>query len=210
MKLRRLDPHTLLLGEHSYLDATDECYFMGSYQCRRRTGFKPVILALKRGYGPAVSSLAEHLGRALPSDWALTYTFVPIPSSSGTVGGVKLMVNQLPVCDKRELILQDGQTPASHNGWRLTPRQRQDLLVLNELVVEPPPQGVVIVDDVLATGAHFRASKSVIHSRWGHVRVIGLFIGRACFHWSACRPDSPVCRAGVESSISVRGEPASK
>ena len=177
MNLYRLDPKILLLGEHSYLDATDECYFTDVYQCHHGTGIKSMVLALKHGREPLVSSIAAQLAALLPLAWAIAYTFVPMPSS-GSASGVRAMVKQLPVSDCRDLLMQHGETPASHAGWRTTPRQRQDLLAINELVADPRPERVVVVDDVLTTGAHFRAAKQVIRDRWRNIRVIGLFLAR--------------------------------
>ena len=88
---------------------------------------------------------------------------------------------QVPVGDVRDLLVQIRDTPPSHDGWRPTPEQRASLMTLNELVVDPKPTAVVIVDDVLATGSHFRAAKMLVRDRWPNMRVIGLFLARVCF-----------------------------
>jgi hypoxanthine-guanine phosphoribosyltransferase len=74
------------------------------------------------------------------------------------------------------------------------PERRAKLLTLNELEADPEPKAVVIVDDVLATGSHFRAAKMVVRQRWPHMRVIGVFLARvggrrwASSHFDACGP----------------------
>ena len=202
MNLHRLNRHTLLLGEHSYLDMSDECYFTDAYECRLREGVRSRILALKRGHEPAIVEMAAELAPLLPSEWTATYTFVPMPSSSGTFGGLVSMIKRTPASDVRDLVLQDGKTPPSHNGWRLTPKERQGILIVNELVVDPQPHGVVIVDDVLTTGSHFRAAKTTIRNRWKSIRVIGLFLARACsIAKSRCHDGISVCPAGFDLTI---------
>ena len=37
-----------------------------------------------------------------------------------------------------------------------------------------------MVDDVLTTGAHYRAAKKVLRMRWPGLNVLGLFIARVC------------------------------
>jgi predicted amidophosphoribosyltransferase len=60
------------------------------------------------------------------------------------------------------------------------PEERARLMSLNESEVHPEPRGVVVVDDVLATGSHFRASKMILRQRWPAMRVIGVFLARVC------------------------------
>src|SRR5271166_4315938 len=118
MRLNELSWQLLLLGEHCYLDTTDECYFTDEYDGGNRPGIKPQILSLKRGNESAIGSLAEQLASALPREWASTYTFAPMPPSSGATNPLSLMLRRLHVRDTRDLILQMWATPTSHNGWR--------------------------------------------------------------------------------------------
>ena len=180
MTLHKLDSRLLLLGEHCYLDSTDDCYFTHLYECRRRVGVRSEILALKRNQTSAIMYFTRELSSALPSKWASGYTFVPMPPASGLSSPVKSIVKELPVKDTRDLLLQNVDTPCSHNGWRLSPVERVEFLVVNELATHPKPRAVVIVDDVLTTGAHYRASKKVLRTRWPGLNVLGLFIARVC------------------------------
>jgi orotate phosphoribosyltransferase len=54
-------------------------------------------------------------------------------------------------------------------------------MTLHEREVDPEPEALVIVDDVLATGSHFRAAKKIVRKKWPHMRVIGVFLARACW-----------------------------
>jgi predicted amidophosphoribosyltransferase len=42
----------------------------------------------------------------------------------------------------------------------------------------PPPQAIGLFDDVLTTGAHFRAASNILQKAFPGVRVIGVFIAR--------------------------------
>jgi hypothetical protein len=179
-KLHKLNWRLLWLGEHCYLDSSDECYVIERYECRHRRGIKPLIVALKSGDRSAILDASRMLTSILPSDWARSYTFVPMPGSSGNGGAVKEIVGQLPVADARALLVQKYPTRSSHNGWRMPPAQRETLLALNTRESHRKPNTLVIVDDVLTTGSHFRAAKMVFRRKWPDVRVIGLFLAGVC------------------------------
>lgn len=66
LKLCELSWQLLLLGEHCYLDTTDECYFADEYESCNRTGMKPQILSLNRGKESAIIGLAQQLASTLP------------------------------------------------------------------------------------------------------------------------------------------------
>ena len=211
MKLYQLNWRLLLLGEHCYLDTEDECYYTDEYECRQREGIKPQILSLKRGNTSAILVAAEELASALPPEWASCYTFVPMPPSLCATSPLRSMIKKLPVGDVRDLLLQMRDTQPSHSGWRPTPEQRASLLTLNELVVDPKPTAVVIVDDVLATGSHFRAAKMLVRRRWPNMRVIGLFLARVCFRLKgSCYFDSAGGGNGCACRLTQCGWPTSQ
>jgi len=180
MKLYKLGFQSLLLGEHCYLDSTDECYFADVYECCQRQGLKSIIRQLKHRFQPAIAYLARELATTIPLEWRRDFTFVPMPPSSGAIDGIRLLVKQLGVTDVRSLLQHRTKTPTSSGGWRLSPRQRSALLVVDELIARPCPKAIVVVDDVLATGSHFRGAKVVLQQRWPGIRIIGLFLTRAC------------------------------
>ena len=198
MNLYRLDSK-MLQGEHCYLDLGDECYFLDEYDNCRGTGMKAQILALKRGAKFAILFSAQQITSALPISWACHGTFVPMPPSRGAKNAMTLVVEQLRVRDVRRLLIQSQGTPCSHHGWRPTPTQRVGLLSIDELEATPVPEFVVIVDDVLASGSHFRAASMVVRQKWPGMRVIGIFIARVCgrravahgrgecSHYSSCK-----------------------
>ena len=187
MKLTKIDSRLFLLGEHCYLDSSDECYFASLYDSPCQPAIKPFIILLKQGNERAILAAAKELALALPHDWIQRCTFVPMPSSRSDNDSVKVIVQKLPVADARVLLVQKENTRSSHQGWRPTPIHRSHFMRLNEAETEPKPGAIVVVDDVLATGSHFRAAKMVVRERWPRMRVIGLFLARVCLRGYAAK-----------------------
>lgn len=198
-KLSKVDG--LLLADHSYLDAGDECYFIGEYTARAGYAFSPtndVIQNLKkpmdrRGLPEwkykewAINRTGDMLREAIPQEWLTTATLVPVPPSKakddpryddrllrvlerlGT--GVEL--------DIRELVLQRTSTTAAHESDdRPRPAELFALYTVDETKVEPEPERLVVFDDMLTTGCHFKAIARVLRDRFPNKPIIGLFIAR--------------------------------
>ena len=76
------------------------------------------------------------------------------------------------------MILQQQSYEASHHqadGARKKPPELEAIY----RVCNPGPKGtVILVDDVLTTGAHFVAARNVILAQHPATRVIGFFIAR--------------------------------
>lgn len=81
--------------------------------------------------------------------------------------------------DIRELVLQRCSTDAAHDSEsRPTPSQIAASYDLDCRLLQPPPQTILIVDDVLTTGAHFVAMKSILAPAFPDAKLVGLFIAR--------------------------------
>lgn len=90
------------------------------------------------------------------------------------------MAVNVPI-DIRELVEQKKSIPAFHKGFRLRPDQLTALYKVNEELVEPLPTAILVVDDLLTTGCHFKAMKTVLLKRFPKALVGGLFIARRVF-----------------------------
>jgi len=49
--------------------------------------------------------------------------------------------------------------------------------------INKPPSEVIIIDDVLTTGAHFRVCKDMINKYYPNIKVIGIFL--ALYTWES-------------------------
>lgn len=179
---------SILAGDHVYLGPADKCFFAGTYRCRGSAeSLRSLVLGLKRSEPRAVMEAAKLISSIIPQFWKDTFTFVPVPPSSATRPSPLISVlKRAGVRDVRELIVQPEATPASHNGWRPPPSDRAGLYELLGTGLSAAPQTVVLFDDVLTTGSHFRAAKMTIRNRWNSVDIVGLFLARVCSRFDQC------------------------
>ena len=126
--------------------------------------------------------------RAVLSEQALaSHTFVPIPPSKARgdpcyddrmVRVLRAIRPSQPI-DARELIVRTKGTLAAH--WSLArrdPHAIQTRYRIEERLCSPSPVALIVVDDVLTTGAHFKAAQSLLNGRFSGVPVFGLVAAR--------------------------------
>jgi len=135
----------------------------------------------------ALQTAAAAFRRALNPEALDRLTFVPVPPSKAK--GDPLYDDRLtrmlrairpePPLDVRELIVQTESTDAVHDREvRPRPEEIEALYSIDQTLTEPAPRLVAVVDDLLTTGAHFRAAKSILSARFPEVAVVGMFIAR--------------------------------
>lgn len=198
--LRRIDEW--LLPDHSHLESTDRCYFLREYTAGG--GFEAsdtnnLVLNLKkepkyRGQPPwryklkAIDQCAEELKEALGRNIDGT-VIVPIPPSKtqdhpehdDRMLKVATRLCQGTTAIVRTLVLQRESTTALHlksDSKRPTPHEIAENYRIDETFTEPEPSRIWILDDVLTTGSHFKATQMVLVRRFPNVRVNGVFIAR--------------------------------
>jgi predicted amidophosphoribosyltransferase len=192
-----------LRREHHYLTADDECYCLGEYFPGEGYKAGPVNSMISNFKKPVTKRhLAEYrhkendivrAGRlvreVLGPDAPNKFTLVPIPPSKAKADPlyddrlVRVLRTGQPVLDVRELLVTIESTRAHHEfaegEKRPTPDELYELLAIDEAPMQPALKPTVIVfDDVLTNGTHFKACKRKILERSPQTRVIGLFIGR--------------------------------
>jgi len=132
--------------------------------------------------GHAIRYAAEALSQLIPTP-LLDATFVPIPPSltkqnPNHDSRILDMIRQaVRMQDVRELVLTIQDTVAKEKN--ISPQRRAQNYRINEDCADPTPTDIVVVDDVLAGGSHFKAMKIVAAQRFPHARVYGLFLARA-------------------------------
>ena len=90
-----------------------------------------------------------------------------------------------PPLNVRELIVQMVSTEPVHaNDVRLKPEEIEELYQVDEASLGSMQELIAIVDDVLTTGAHFRAAKSILSNPFPKTPVVGLFIARRAHNTS--------------------------
>ena len=191
----------LTRADHWYLTGDDVCYFIGEYTARIGYVYSTtnnLVLNFKKTMdrrelpewkykGIAIRQAAVAFRTALGPEAFDALTFVPIPPSKAK--GDPLYDDRLsrllhamrphPPLDVRELIIQTASTEAVHGMEdRPKPEQIEALYRIDEESATSLKPCVAIVDDVLTTGAHFRAVKSVLVTRFPEKAFIGLFLAR--------------------------------
>ncbi|MCY4532217.1 MAG: hypothetical protein OXC84_07830 [Gammaproteobacteria bacterium] len=191
----------LTLSDHYYLDEDDSCMFIGEYTSSagyQHSATNQLIINLKKGMDrrnqpewrykeAAILQAAQTIEGVLNESALNEFTFVPIPPSK--VRGdpdhddrmlrmVQAIRPSKPV-DARELIIQTESTDAIHTSRnRLAPDEIEALYRIDEGQVLPAPAAIILVDDMLTTGAHFKAAQSVLRKQFPGVPVYGLFVAR--------------------------------
>jgi hypothetical protein len=192
--------------QHVFLLPGDKCYFFGEYFAYR--GYsgggtnqlifnykcepsKAVANPARGGHkARAITTIANGLRRAIPQESVERRTWVPIPPSKATddpeydnrLLRTLMLAFQGYNADIRELLRQTVTTQADHNaGNRLTPDQLHGLLEINAaaLAIRPLRETIVLFDDVLTTGKHFkcceRRLRDVVPAA---IPILGVFVAR--------------------------------
>jgi predicted amidophosphoribosyltransferase len=198
-KLTKFDDETRSL--HSFLRAEDDCYFF--IECTARKGYsyskangfmtnlkkKPSV---KETYQwkhklTAIRDAAETLSEELPQKWLKKSTFVPIPPSKSKKHAdyddrMSKVLAKIGKVDVREMVYQLKSMDATHT---LKKRHKISELVANYKIdaelTDPEPTHIVIVDDMVTAGAHYRAMRRVLRKRFPEVPISAVFLSRRIF-----------------------------
>ena len=198
---RRLTKVDSAAPDHWHLTASDECYFLGEYTARKGYQGSPtnqVIFNLKKSVdrrgltdwhykGEAIREVATALRAAINHEFLDKITFVPMPPSKAK-GDPLYDDRMVQVCaairprlplDVRELLFQPVSAQAAHGtDNRPTPQNIEALYQVDATLAHSPRDVIFIVDDVLTTGAHFVAAKSVLTRQFPSTPVVGVFVAR--------------------------------
>lgn len=192
------------IQDHCYLSPEDECYYFGEYISRggySASEVNQLILNFKKPVDRIGTSQyayklreIERVGRLVSEILSVEilerFTFVPVPPSKSRDHPlyddrlIQSLRRAHPDLDVRELILSSCSDRSHHEYGteerRPTPEQLENRYIINEAELQSQVKpGIVIFDDILTTGAHFKACKSFLGRSLPGTLIIGLFIGRA-------------------------------
>jgi hypothetical protein len=195
-RLQQIDQ--LTAQDHHYIDLDDECYYLWERVSGARYDEYDVNHFIKNLQIPsewpdpwrlrhktgAISFAASALQPLMPVDLKEAATFVPIPPSRvkhDPAHDDRLMrvLRSIipPLADIRELVLQNENTVSKEK--QISPDERADNYRINEDCAASDPAHIVIFDDVLTTGSHFKGVKKVLQDRYPGIGIVGLFLARA-------------------------------
>lgn len=194
----------LLLPDHYYLTPDDKCFYLREYTPRAGHSFSEtnqLIINFKKTVDrkgkpewyhkeKAIKQITTELAVSFKVESWQKATLVPIPpsktkSSSLYDNRMTEVLNGIGArhgiaCDVRELIFQTEDMDAVHLNatHRPSPAQIRQIYEIDESLVEPEPKLIVIFDDVVTAGAHFRAAKDLLQERFRDVPITGVFVAR--------------------------------
>mgnify|MGYP001077246362 CR=1 FL=1 len=202
MDKRIVEVDDLIRRDHFYLTPEDRCFFYGEYTAGELSAHSEtnrLIINLKKSVDrkgrpewrykeEAIAKAANIFRMAFSPDAFKSVTVVPVPPSKKKSDPLYddrlLRVLQL-MCsgrqsDIRELVVQLESKPPSHDKTigRPTPDQLAANYKIDDRFSKPEPTTVIIFDDVLTTGAHFKAVQQTLQHEFPQVQTFGLFIAR--------------------------------
>ena len=231
--------------DHYYLSAGDRCFYFYVYRPgSRSSGVNRLIRNFKcplhgvrhdarraRSKAAAIRRIAMLLRTRVPRQLVEGATWIPIPTS---------MPREHPEFDNRlekalHLAFADydrdvrpalrvlGPALADHfAGQRLRLEALQGLIAVDRAALRDGPlrERIVLFDDLLTSGKHYRCCERALHDVLPGIPISGCFIARrvpprrlgqaaAYGKWAACRPceTSLVCRRRARRDAAIGGAP---
>jgi hypothetical protein len=203
VRLTRIDE--LYRGQHFFLRADDECFFLDEYTPGAgyaHSATNDLISNFKKTMDrqdspewhhkrQAILAAAALLARALTREWLEGATLVPVPPSAARGDALYdprmsealqelSRAAGLPL-DVRELLVQSQSTRSSSRSGatRLSLDEIRAVYRIDESRTAPPPCRIALFDDLLTSGAHFRVAKDLLQHRFPAAPVTGIFLARS-------------------------------
>ena len=198
--LLKIDPSNI--GDHYYLQEENECFFFYEYTARQGYAHSPgnqFVSNLKKSVllrGSAQYHYKEqditragimlHMVLKRAPDILPNATVCPIPPSKiathpeydDRIARIVAAACRNTAAEARELIVQTESYESSHTQASGQRKKPEELEAIYRLVDPAPRPVVILVDDVLTTGAHFVAARNVILARYPKTQVVGMFLAR--------------------------------
>ncbi len=214
--LQRLDEASR--ADHIYLSASDRCAFLMQYlggrgyraggcnQLLQNFKCRPTLAVHDARLGHykrrAIECLAGWLRAAVPRHMAESCTWVPIPPSRKPGDPdfddrlqctLRLAFRDYD-CDLRALLRQTRSTAGDHEGRaRLAERALLEITRVDHacLAARPVRPRIVLFDDVLTSGKHFKCCARRLGEALPGIPVLGVFLMRR----APCRAERSLGRA---------------
>ena len=198
-RLTKLDD--LTRSDHSNLRKSDACFFIGEYTAHQGFNFSDtnqLIYNFKKSVDrrglpewkykkKAIREAAAAFRSGLGNEFLEEVTLVPVPPSKAKDDPlyddrlIRMLeaIRHDPPVDVREFVVQEDSTEAAHSlGVRPSPDEIEARYRIDEDLAITSPKTLAVVDDILTTGAHYRALHSILSKRFQGIPICGLFIAR--------------------------------
>jgi predicted amidophosphoribosyltransferase len=193
----------LFRPQHRYLTDEDECFYFLTYHSYHRHGRTPENVLImdfkidmdKKGTAMwqakinATNTISQMLENSLPEISTPESLFVPMPPSKIKIDPLyddricavlRNFCNKQAKSDLRELISIKRSWVASHkSSKKYTPQEFLENLTIDKKQCEEKKTDIILMDDVLSTGAQFKACQQLLKTEFPNSTIKGLFIARA-------------------------------
>jgi predicted amidophosphoribosyltransferase len=196
-KLQKIDE--LYLGNHQYLTEDDECFYFLNYVpiWVKKNSVNSLIMNFKKTMdkkdkaewkykGSAIEKIAKMFIESLPEIKKPNILFVPIPPSKmkkdpmyddRMIQVLNKFCAEKKNAEMREIIsIKKNMTPTHVS--KLSPEEILEYLEVDEELCEDQKEKIIIVDDVITDGAHFKACQTLLQPLFPNSSISGLFIAQ--------------------------------
>lgn len=154
----------------------------------------------------AIRECAAMTTAGLNPEWLQGATIVPVPPSKAkddpayddrmlrVARAVRLNAGAMPLANAREIVGQTASLQKSHEsepGARPSINTLLEAYAIDEAQCVPEPPRLVLLDDMLTTGRHFRAMHQLLRQRFPAAQIIGVFITRRVVPEGLAEPENP-------------------
>jgi predicted amidophosphoribosyltransferase len=190
----------LVRGDHSWLTEDDDCYYFMEYTAHEGYGYsaanqfifnykKPVRYKGTPAWGykeTAISNAAKLFREYWPTNLPLnTCTFVPVPPSKIKThkeydDRILRTINLInpAQCEVKELLSFQKDMEPAHIAQRRPTVQELMANIIFDGENEDSRDNIILFDDVITTGCHFKACKNILQEYYPNANIIGMFIAR--------------------------------
>lgn len=198
-RLRKID--ALERPDHYYLTESDDCYYLMEYTSGRGyeysktnqliSNFKKTMDRKGRAEWKyktrAIREASGYFQNVFDGDYLEEVTLVPIPPSKAKedpmyddrmLKMLELLCTDLD-SDIREIITLSETIRASHEtDDRPPPEELMEYFQIDQSLCNNVPNKILLFDDMVTTGSHFKACKQMLLEQFPDVEIIGIFIAR--------------------------------
>ncbi|MCY4614546.1 MAG: hypothetical protein OXB94_13135 [Nitrospira sp.] len=191
--------------DHPNITPDDRCFFLHDYTSGQGYSYSAtnnLILNFKKEPDKkgtsqwkyklrAIREIASMFREAIPHESLMESTLVPVPPSKekgdprydSRMSDVLAELKGPYDFDVRELLVQCESTLGSHESrYRPSIEELIDNYVIDDRVAQAPPRKrILLFDDVLTAGNHFKAAQEVIREEYPDIPIFGIFIARRVF-----------------------------
>jgi hypothetical protein len=145
------------VGDHFWLAGSDQCYYIWEYTARKGYGFSPA------------------------NNFVWNLKIKPSAIDKSPLRYRKVLASAFHGwnADVRDMLSLKHSTPADHeSAERLAFDELLGITELKGSLDSAPRPVIVIVDDVLNSGKHFKVAQSLIRDRYPSAEIRGVFLAR--------------------------------